>query len=403
MKLKAASAILDLETNIRNTPGLSDYVIGNFGGDPFHPDNGIVLGLYIVGEDKTYLTSADKAADVFNHRTIVGHNLKFDLLYMRKFWPDQYREWVKSGGLPWDTMVVEYLLTGQENKMMSLDRASAKYGGTQKDDRIKEYWNSGIDTPDIPVDELTEYLDHDVLNTQIVYEAQRKQVMDAGILALVRVQMRALLAVTEAQHNGMYFDTQLAAERAAIYVEAKAQSMAFIKDRMLKKFPDNMVSELNPVSPSQISKFFYGGDVKVRVDIPMLDDDGNEIIFKSGLKKGKVRTKKSIEIVTLEPIVKPRGEPNAHGAYATSEDVIEKLSKYFTEKKQDDLAAVCKHLLLVRNYTKQIGTYYVGYSSLVWNDQCIHPNFNLALTDTGRLSCSSPNLQNVSAKGVNDD
>ena len=51
-----------------------------------------------------------------------------------------------------------------------------------------------------------------------------------------------------------------------------------------------------------------------------------------------------------------------------------------------------------RKYSKIISTYTEGLLSYIHNDNKIHTIFNQALTQTGRLSSSEPNLQNISTR-----
>ncbi len=56
------------------------------------------------------------------------------------------------------------------------------------------------------------------------------------------------------------------------------------------------------------------------------------------------------------------------------------------------------HLLQYRKYAKLLGTYVDGFIPYVLSDGKVHTIFNQALTSTGRLSSSNPNLQNISGK-----
>lgn len=55
-------------------------------------------------------------------------------------------------------------------------------------------------------------------------------------------------------------------------------------------------------------------------------------------------------------------------------------------------------ILEYRKYAKLVGTYIEGLSAHIGEDGKIHTTFNQTLTSTGRLSSSSPNLQNVSTR-----
>lgn len=55
-------------------------------------------------------------------------------------------------------------------------------------------------------------------------------------------------------------------------------------------------------------------------------------------------------------------------------------------------------ILTYRKYSKLLSTYVKGLSSHIYGDGKIHAIFNQALTQTGRLSSSDPNLQNISIR-----
>lgn len=55
-------------------------------------------------------------------------------------------------------------------------------------------------------------------------------------------------------------------------------------------------------------------------------------------------------------------------------------------------------ILEYRKYAKLLSTYVEGFLPYIFNDDKIHATFNQALTTTGRLSSSEPNLQNISIR-----
>ena len=86
------------------------------------------------------------------------------------------------------------------------------------------------------------------------------------------------------------------------------------------------------------------------------------------------------------------------GFYLVSNDVLKNI------KKDRDTGTKARnfveHLMQYRKVSKDLKTYYEGYSELVWpHDSCIHGTYNHCQTATGRLSHSNPNLGNVSHKG----
>ena len=59
---------------------------------------------------------------------------------------------------------------------------------------------------------------------------------------------------------------------------------------------------------------------------------------------------------------------------------------------------IVSKILEHRKYSKQLTTYIDGIIPYIFNDSKIHATFNQAVTSTGRLSSSEPNLQNISVR-----
>ncbi len=74
---------------------------------------------------------------------------------------------------------------------------------------------------------------------------------------------------------------------------------------------------------------------------------------------------------------------------STSADVLEKL-------RQED--PIIDHILTYRKLAKINSTYAEGLRKYIWKDGRIHTLYNQAATQTGRLSSSDPNLQNISVR-----
>lgn len=395
-------AILDLETTIRNKD------IGSNPASPFFPDNHVVIGKYKMYDEygrfeerytarpnfmtEKHLIALFEGADI-----LVGHNIKFDLLHIRKDYNSLYNEWVKKGGMVWDTQVVEYLLSGQSHLYPSLDQCAEKYGGTLKDDKIKEYWKNGIDTVDIPVDELREYLDGDIDNTEIVFNRQWEEVDRLGILPLVMTQMRALMALVEIEYNGLYFDVDGASQKCETLEERLAILENNLTETMERFLPTNMAVSVKPSSPQQLSAVLFGDKVKTILNVPILGPDGLPLEFKSGKNKGKIRTKKVIETIEKRGMsMKPIGGRGKAGYYSTDDETLNKLLSQAIKDGNTVASVFIADLLTYRTLSKDISTYYKGYSKLVFPDGFIHPNFNQCATATGRLSSNNPNAQNLS-------
>lgn len=381
--------VLDFETTVYNR---GEDAIGNNKASPYHPDNKVVLlGRYasipyLKEEQRTQIldVSIIGLEDLWlpEDTLVIGHNLAFDLAYLRN--TQVYKDWCRKGKI-WDTQLAEFILSGQTERYPSLDSCAEKRGGTLKDDKIKEYWNAGVDTEDIPDNELREYLEGDIANTTLVFRSQLQEATDRGMLNLIRTQMDARLATIEMEINGMHVDKEAVNAGILSLTGEKVKLEQTLYNKVLPKLVnDSELIDIN--SNDHLSVLLFGGTVIVNTRIPMLDEDGKPVVFKSGAKKGQPRfqTKKTTLTSAGLHDNKLSTPLKKTGFYSTTDDVLAELDS--------SLAFIIREL---RTINKDLSTYYIGYRKLIWPDSKIHPSINHCVTRTGRLSCSHPNLQNV--------
>jgi DNA polymerase I-like protein with 3'-5' exonuclease and polymerase domains len=385
MKTMTNLLFLDTETTIYNT---GDQAVGNFTANPHNPDNRIVYTGWAADDGRVEWLKGVPDFMETPPRALVCQNIAFDLLYLLhdKQVGEDWRHWTRTGFI-WDTMLAEYLLTGQNTKRgeLSLDYMSNKYGGTLKDSRMKEYWENGVSTEDIPEEEIVPYLIGDVDNLRIIYKAQRQLAEEMGMMPLMVSQMQARLATIMMEYNGMSFDLKLAHEEKIKLIPQHEKLVAELTEWMAAQTSCDL-DELNPNSTQQLSACLFGTSFKVKRSMPIIED-GIAVRYKSGARKGEVKTKKIDVVVEPKGLFKHTRKLNDRGVHPVGDDVLRKLDHPVLEK-----------ILKIRELTKQISTYFDGYSNLVWKDGLIHGNLNHCQTATGRLSSSNPNLQNISNK-----
>ena len=381
--------VLDLETTNKNK---GEDAIGDFSASPFHPENKIVIAGTKTNHIPGYIFSCDYGSEfagllksMQTEKLIIGHNIKFDFHYMMGQVPG-FHEAMPEMHI-WDTQLAEYLLTGQQAKWATLDSLSEKYGGTLKDNRIKDYWESGVDTEDIPRDLLEEYCLADVANTEIVFLEQMKLATELGMLSLIRTQMDALLATIEMEYNGLAFDKATAFDLSKDLREELKTTTEYLKLQI-----DSVLGHVipNPDSKDQLSLVLFGGEYKHVTQAEQYDDKGNTVVYKTGARKGEPKLTKQDIWVHVNGMFPPqeKWKTKKEGVYSTADDVLQELLPHSLK--------IIQEIMKYRKLSKDVGTYYEGYGKLVWPDGFIHGKLNMCQTNTGRLSSSSPNLQNLS-------
>jgi DNA polymerase I-like protein with 3'-5' exonuclease and polymerase domains len=389
---------LDIETTVRNADGVGSYSVGDDRASPYHAENEAVLfGIkFDRGDVSTFPPEVSHPAmgEPQWVSVMVGQNIRFDLHYLMKHYPE-WEEWLfNPRNKIWDTQLAEYILTAQQHKYASLDELATKYGGTLKDDKIKAYWEAGVQTEDIPRDELEEYLKHDVENTYLVYCQQRELAEVTGMIPLIESQMRALLATWEMSRNGMCFDYWRAldnADRLAVEIEEVQRSVQPYVDQ---QHPDAPAGSFSITSNDVLSRLLFGGNYTYIVQ----EETGE--VFKTGTRKGQKKTRKAEKTALTKGLFPPRKEWETKkvGTYMVGDEIVEKL---LTTGDSPEAKQLLFSVVNLRALTKDRNTYFVGFSKLAWptdGQHRIHGKLNHCSTDTGRLSSSSPNMQNLSNK-----
>jgi len=334
--------------------------------------------------DQTHSEIRDIIQDQINSAALlVGHNLKFDLLWLRHF-GIQF-EHVKL----WDTQIVEYLMTGQSgvktDGFYTLEETSVRYGGERKLDIIKtEYWDRGIDTPDVPAKILLEYLQKDVEITRELYYRQQSRVLPRTVphIRLACEEMRALVDI---EMEGMWIDKDVLVEQSRNYRENLKAIDGECRDLIGR--PINLDSGV------QLSVALYGGYYSVGAREWFYSGEGP----KRRLRSRKTTLDKYYPGLGFKPL--PNTEvKNRTGIYQTNKDVLNQLTcrtkgQRTFKRLLLERAKIKKQIELIETDTGK------GMMTLIESGK-IHTEYNQTVTVTTCLSSKNPNLQNLPREGT---
>ena len=374
--------VIDYETNILN---VGEEAVGKMKAAPWHPSNKVLYaGTKFHASSRVELSY--NVPDIAKNVLLVGHNIKFDIHYaMMSSATHSIHNFLPTGEI-WDTQLAEYLITGQRSTYASLDKCSEKYGGVLKDDRLKkDYWDNNIDTAEIPQEIITPYLENDVLNTELVFLCQYQKAEELGIMPLIVSQMRALKATIEMEYNGMHFDRN----RAWLICNDLYPVLKELISEVRSIMESYDIVDPNPASNRDLGLLLFGGESTYTMPIEQEDPvTGETKRYKSGTRKGEPVTKNETFSRTVIGIFEGHGTKTASGEWAVGDAAIKDFKHPILEKIKE-----------MRTLSKDIVTYYEGYSNLTWGTTgLIHHSLNHCSTGTGRLSCTSPNLQNTTTE-----
>jgi DNA polymerase I-like protein with 3'-5' exonuclease and polymerase domains len=434
--------VVDFETDNNNDENRA------FSASPFYEGNGIVNGCWAVVDISREDGEFDVEYGVFNPERyrnevpkeigrldylpwlLCGHNVRYDLHFLRMGGPDAdyYPKLVANGDITlWDTQFAEYLLTGQAEKMVPLNKLAEKYGLGAKHDEVKEMWDAGYKTREIDSDVLDDYVEQDVRLTTHIALQQIASAFESGMLDFILFQMRSLFVVSEYEFNGMFveYDTLDRIKRSKEIEEALCAERfysCFIKladnKGILKNLAQDQGSSISDAdellrswididSPDKIKRLVFGGPLELDIKV----EDG---VYKSGKKKGQTKHKKVRYTDTWPTVVSPgdvdlsnltpKGKEKAErGQDITFKDVSLDETAIQNLLRRGDLPPGVKELLEsameYRDCNKIRTTYCQQVEDFMFShDKCVHCNLNVDNTPTGRLTSSKPNMQNMPSK-----
>ncbi|MFE4141927.1 DNA polymerase I [Peribacillus sp. YIM B13472] len=181
------------------------------------------------------------------------------------------------------------------------------------------------------------------------------------------------------------------------HIARKSKAILSLKEPMIDKLQEfeqlHLFTELELPLAIILANMEWQG---IKVDIGRLKNMGQELairlrniearIFELAGEAFNINSPKQLGAILFEKLELPVMKKTKTG-YSTSADVLEKL-----ESKHD----IVKEILLYRQLGKLQSTYIEGLLKVVnGKTDKVHTRFNQALTQTGRLSSTDPNLQNI--------
>jgi len=336
-------------------------------------------GIYkIEYDDEPYGAQLAALQHLINiHDELVFCNAKFDLHWLRR-----YGITFKDKKV-YDISVAYFILTRQTHKFPSLDEISEYCGAGKKIDKIKEYWDSGIDTPQIPYNELCEYALLDAALTEKCYLfLNEKLLISNNLRKLVSLAHQDTLVLEEMEWNGMRYDSGASLKEA----DSVKEVMDGITGKLCEVLDHPHGKDINWDSPKQVSAVLYGGVVSIPYK------ETYTFNYKDGRTAEKQR--KAIKEIIFPRLVEPadRSETDVAGVWSIAEPIISNISAKGKGKAIIDL------LLVHAKLGKLHGTYLAGIPKIMdkhgWVGM-IHGQLNQTVAVTGRLSSSAPNMQNM--------
>ena len=267
----------------------------------------------------------------------VGQNIKYDMEVLMNYG-------VRLASPMFDTMIAHYVLQPeQKHNMDILAETLLGYQTVHIDELIGPKGKGQKNMRDLSPADICDYAAEDADVTLRLYNVLKPRLKETGVDDLFyNIEMPLVPVLAEMEMNGVRLDTK-----------ALAETSRTLTDRM-KQIEQNIYKlaghEFNIASPKQVGEVLFG-EMKI-VDKP---------------KKTKT------------------------GQFVTSEEVLQQLRSK---------APIVDDILAHRGLKKLLSTYVDALPKLI-NPRTghIHTSFNQAVTATGRLSSSDPNLQNIPVRG----
>ena len=263
----------------------------------------------------------------------IGQNIKYDYEVLRNYGID-------IQGKMFDTMLAHYVWHPElRHNMDYMAETLLGYQTVHIEELIGQKGKNQKNMRDLNPDDVHEYAAEDAditLQLRNVLE-QKLDEVDARRL-FEDIEMPLVKVLADMEINGVRLDTNQLKETQKVFTDRMNQYERHAFEEAGQEF--------NISSPRQVGDILFG---------------------------------------KMQLVEKPKKTKT--GQYVTSEEVLQQLS---------GKAPIVDDILNYRGMKKLLGTYVEALPKLIdTKDQHIHTSFNQAITATGRLSSSDPNLQNI--------
>ena len=378
--------VLDCETTISNK------------GNPFDQTNKLcVVGVYssLMDDSQVYKIEYDNEPYGDNLRNLQSLLATTNLLILfnGKFdmnWLVRYGIILPKTLRVWDTQFFEHFASNMNWIYPDLEQSCSRRGVTgDKLHTIEEYWDAGIDTPQIPFSIIEKRVLSDV---ELTYQLYLKQLEEYNTWSkprqnLFRLQCQDLLVLQQIEFNGFYYDEEASKAEA----ETTLSTLLDIEKQIFSILNYQInIWKPNLNSDEHLSALLYGGSIRYKSQ----EQIG---IYKSGAKVNQPRYKWVETEVAYPRLVEPLEGSTCEkeGVWSTDKKVLGNLLRKKLSKQVREFIV----LIMKRSETARcLSTYLDGLPKLIekmhWPRNMLHGTLNQVVARTGRLSSSKPNLQN---------
>lgn len=263
----------------------------------------------------------------------IGQNIKYDYEVLSRYG-------VTLQGKMFDTMIAHYLIQPElHHNMDYMAETLLGYQTIHIEELLGPKGKKQKNMRDLSPTDIYEYAAEDADITLRLKNVLEPRLKELGVEELFwNIEMPLVRVLADMELNGVCLDTEALQDTSKIFTERMKQYEQEIYKEAGEKF--------NISSPKQVGDILFG-------KMQILD------------KPKKTKT----------------------GQYVTSEEVLQSL---------ESKSPIVRNILNYRGMKKLLSTYIDALPKLI-NPRTghIHTSFNQALTATGRLSSSDPNLQNI--------
>jgi DNA polymerase I-like protein with 3'-5' exonuclease and polymerase domains len=356
-----------------------------------------VYCLTIAFEDNPYLGYFLKWKDIdlnlldkfLENKKTIFQNGKFDVLFFKKYG-------LKNVHISEDTLNLAHCLNEMRgNSLKTLSWLYSYYGGYEQSlENFKRKYRKTKYT-EIEEKTLVKYACNDASITMLIWKEMMKQLKDIdenykeeGKWSLEdyyrEIVVPAINLFVDVEYEGVYFDWE-GLKKLSIRVKKEiqekkkevAKELGLESNKRLSIFninSDNLFID-EDIDLEDISEDFDIDNIKFEMNI-----DSNEVI-------GKI----------LEEQGLPNHGRNKKGIFNVNDETLHKWSKQ--GYKIADLILELHKLNVIFNSFIGDEKKKSGYFKYRRKDDKLHANFGVCLTQSGRLRCSAPNLQNGLERG----